>query len=332
MAIIFAGGLTHEFVNADRFMDPITYDARYGLGSMRPTEAGSVARMIATPVLVEGYDFWLHFNALTTNPDYSTSSTTAFEVVDTLGNVLFWASHGAGGAAGLYFNVPSVVGAAPTTTNDGVNMRGIVAHNRMLTFDFNLRQDGVNHILDIYIEGILIGTHSRARTSQRPVSAVRMGNLVAAGAVGYTHYSEVLMAVDEKTLGWRLSSMVPEGPAAINSWEGGNWPDLATDDPAEGVSTSVEGSRIAGAFSDYLGPANPLGVRALVQTARYIDNESELTLRGFMRNGTNFDTPSAEVIDNSRSVSIWDINPIDGQVWDTADFATINGGFRSALA
>lgn len=144
------------------------------------------------------------------------------------------------------------------------------------------------------------------------------------------YLSEIIMTDGESTLASRLSTMIPTGVASLNTFDG-TWFSLGDEDTGSGVSTDVAGSRIAGDFTAYIGTDSPIGIRSVVQSIRYVDNLSGLSVKGFLRNSTNIDTFTDESSDASRVFTVWDQNPFTVLDWTVADLATVEGGVRSLV-
>ena len=118
----------------------------------------------------------------------------------------------------------------------------------------------------------------------------------------------------------------------LNTFDSGFWGALANGTLTDGVVTSDPGARLTGGFQPYTGPAEPLGIRGVVQSARYLKNGSLLNLKGQLRIAdVNYDTPDAEYDDGNRLLSIWFENPATTDRFEVADFAGLQGGFYTAL-
>jgi hypothetical protein len=211
----------------------------------------------------------------------------------------------------------------------GGNIMGFFPEGEMVTYTINVKQDGVNHYLKFYVNGILQYVFSYPDTRKKNI-----------GKVSFTHpfhrdgscefaISEMMMSDGEPLLGARLATMSPVDDATENTWNG-TWQSLADEDTGSGISTDQLNARIAGDFSDYVGANSPIGIRALVQSMRYVDNNSGLRVQGYLRkNGVNKDQFDQTTRDESRVITIWDSNPFTDADWQVDDLEDVNGGVRS---
>lgn len=324
MSITFAGAYLHEFSGAvQQAVNLAGHDPNYaplGLQVSGFAQASTtVPKFRATVVEAVGTDFWFHAQVFRTNSNFGGVAGGLFELFDAAGSQIAAIS---GNNNTMTFSGATVAG--------GINVSGLLPIGRLFALDIHAWQDGTTWRVELYLEGILASQLSSTHT-RGALKFVDFFPTHASNIDSNPIFSEIAVtAGGEQTLGWRMASARPDGAAVINTFPVGAWDQLGNDDTAQGVATTVAGSRIAGPFEDYSGTNAPIGIRGLVQTARYIDNGSGLVLRGTLRNGSNFDNPDSEARDSSRLISVWDDNPNTGLPWQIADFETMHGGFFTA--
>lgn len=330
MAITFVGALLHEVTLALRSNLDAEFDnnyAPYGLKTF-PWEEGYV-KMAVTPVAPDTptYDQWVQFKIHRTGSLGGGGSLGEdfFQVFDTEGDLLFGIQRG----ANLWtMQLVNYAGGAYDAIYAS-DILGFLPSNYTLTYTFRYRQNATNHILDFYVDGILIRTITRPQSNQRNIQNWQIWGPRNATDCRFT-LSEIIMTDGEPTLGARLSTTSPTGLATTNTWTG-TWESLGDEDTGSGVSTDQDNARITGAFSAYAGTTSPVGIRAVVQSMRFVDNESGLLISGFLRSSaTNNDTTDSEIRDASRVFTIWDQNPFTTADWTVADLGTVEGGVRTS--
>lgn len=323
MSIVFMGALPYEFTNIYALDSTAgRFDPDYAPGALSKSARQDVFN---AKFLEAGTDAWIHAKVRpNTGVQASTDATNPIVAIySSAGNIVggLFSSGVDSGENRLRF----CVGGSGNTY--GTNIGNIFPWATLVDLDIHMWQDGGTMRGELFINGLSVV--SRSRTSWvDDVDEVRFGSTGA----GAASYSEIMATIGgDSTLGWRLNSESPNAAApGINTWTSGLWGSLASDDPAEGVVTNADGSRITGGFDAYSGPENPTGIRAVGQSARYIRNGSGLFVRGQMRaGGVNYDAPDEEYVDDSRTLSIWSQNPATAANWDAADIDGIEGGFRS---
>lgn len=323
MAIVFMGALPYEFTNVYA-LDTTAgrFDADYAPGALTKTSRQDVFN---AAFLEPGEDVWIHAKMRPNSGVQASTDATnpVVAIYSSSGQIVggLFSSNVDTGDNRLRF----CVGGSSTTY--GTNIGNIFPWSTLVDLDIHMwRESGTMHG-ELFINGLSVVSRTRSGWVD-DVEEVRFGSTGA----GTASYSEIIATVGgDSTLGWRMNSESPD-PAAtgINTWASGVWGSLASDDPAEGVTTNSDGSRITGGFNPYSGPADPTGIRAVGQSARYIRNGSGLFVRGQMRlSGVNYDAPDEEYVDDTRTLSIWATNPATAADWDVSDIDGIEGGFRS---
>jgi len=340
MPIIYAGAYEHEAAISLSSADITKFDPDYAPYALHlfPCMDGPVVAAPAqvwlgySPVPLPAPTFvnWLHFRCVREGATSGTASSHVIMQAFGVGGVLLFnivreTNHI--GGWGLRVNGQTGPGAHLLP-----NVNGYFPDGQSVTFDIRLTQNGVNHIVDLFVNGILQGTATRANVVQVQLDVVRF-TAIPSNTIGQfdLYLSEMIMTDAEPTIGSRLASQRPTGVAEINTWAG-TWASLADDDTGSGISTDVVGSRIAGQFETYNGTPTPVGIRAVVQANYYVDNASGLLISSFLRNaGVNDDTFDFEARDLSRVFTVWDDNPFTSAFWTVANLAAVRGGVRSRV-
>lgn len=328
MTITYAGALEYEATLAVKVETAGYFDPNYAPYALKalPYDYGHVF-MTFSPILLDipSYENWFHFKLYKTGSTDNGSLTSDFFHVYGVGDVRLFSLERGQNTTRLYLKIYAANG----STNENVEITGLMPADRLIAYDFRLIQDGVNHTVEMYIDGIIQRSVSIANVDTIEPISMEMSNIGRDDQTyGEFHLSEIIMTDTEPTLASRLSTMSPTGLADVNTFDG-LWAALGDDDTGSGISTDVTGSRIAGSFTSYNGTVSPIGIRALVQSIRYVDNASGLSVKGFLRNSTNIDAFTDEQIDGSRVLTVWDTNPFTTADWEVADLATVLGGVRS---
>jgi hypothetical protein len=218
--------------------------------------------------------------------------------------------------------------ASDGVTNTYIN--GILSRNKLCTLDFNYIANGSVHKINMYNNGVKVTTLSYNNTSVLPATTIQFSNITS-NSISY--FSELIVTGGgESTLGWRLASMTPTANGTVHEWKG-NFADLATSDATTGISTNSANKHSVGIFSSYKGAANPLGIRALSQFGRYIQNDSGLKIEGTLYSNSQMSlydkSYTNNYTDESRIITIWNKNPVSNAEWTTSDFTNFQSGFKS---
>lgn len=331
MSILYVGALAQEIANGTLSSTAGTYDADYAPGNLNVPVGNNTLRMVATPIQSEAADIWFHCNwyisatqNAANNNGYGWDLITA---LDTNGVQMFAIGDHGGFENGTYFML------RPTAGETGVvSIANVTPVAKLVALDLHWIYAGGVTTLTMYIDGLKVATATGTRESTAPLGSVQFGNMTT---TGYVSYSEVIMTGGgESTLGWRLSSMLAAGDGAVTEWHG-TFSDLATADTTTGIWTDQANKHHIGTFAAYNGASNPLGIRALVQFGRFIENSSGLTLQGSLYNTAGqmmYDTYTQNFVDEARVLTVWDKNPTTGNYWRPSEFTGFQGGFKSLAA
>ena len=317
MTVLFAGATPYEFVNVNALVTTgATFDPTHVEGSIAKTAETDfgMARLFRAAVTQE---VWLHAKALFGLSLPGTgSSNQCFAFLSPTLAVL--------GGLTCSFGAFNLVSGSTT-----LNVTGLVARNALCDVDIHMFQAGSVRNVELYINGNLV-TIARSTVAWVNPDQVLMG-----GMINSTNYfSEVLVTEgNSPTIGMRLHSKRPDPSLpGLNTFDSGYWGALANGSLTDGVVTTETGARLSGGFMPYTGPASPLGIRGIVQSARYLKNGTLLNLKGSLRiEDVNYDNPDYEFDDGARLLSIWEENPATEAPFTVSDFAGLQGGFYTSL-
>lgn len=340
MAIGFVGALAQEIANGTLGTAAGLYDPGYAPGYLYVPAGDNTLHMVASPVKEEASDIWLHFNMYLTTQQSANNSYTSnpsYSLVrakDANGVVMFAVGDNqipSFGATNLRL-VSCAVTSTSVVTTYTTDIYNVVPIKKLVDVDLHWTHTGNATNIDMYIDGLLIAEAKGVRTSTSPLATIEFGNMTTDG---FAAYSEIIMTTGgESTLGWRLSSMLAAGDGAVTQWHG-SFADLATADTTTGIWTAQANKHHIGTFAAYNGASNQLGIRALVQFGRYIQNQSGLTLQGSLyatAGPVMYDTYSQNFVDEARVLTVWDKNPTTGNDWRPSEFTAFQGGFKSLAA
>lgn len=315
--ILFTGAAPYEFVNVAELLTT---------GSIfDPTHVeGAIAKLAFTDKALgrffkamTGTEVWLHARVLLgATLATGTGGSPVFGFYDANNNFLGGIGHGNG-----TLNIVS--------GSTDLNVTSFITRNVLCDIDIHMFQSGSIRNVECYINGNLIGI-SKATTPWIMPESIVMGGM----NVSTNYYSEIIcIQGNEPTIGLRIHSKRPDPSLpGLNTFDSGFWGALANGTLTDGVVTSDPGARITGGFQPYTGPAEPLGIRGIVQSGRYLKNGTLLQLKGQLRiDDVNYDTPDAQYDDGNRLLSIWEENPATSLRFTVDDFAGLQGGFYTAL-
>lgn len=317
MDIIFAGAAAYEFVNVPNLSTSTgTFDPTHVEGAIQKTSYANQATALffKEPVAEE---LWLHAKVF-----FGASVQTA-----TSGAPIFGFSSS---GSDLHSGIVAGNGTIKFGYTGGeININSFVPRETLCDVDIHVFQAGSRRAMELYINGGKVADY-------RPTVNWTIPQRIILGGLGITanFYSEVVVTEgNSPTLAMRLHSKRPDAALpGLNTFDSGYWGSLANGLLTDGVITTEDGARLTGGFQAYTGPASPLGIRAVVHSARYLKNGTLLNLKGQLRiNDVNYDNPDAEFDDGNRLLSIWDKNPKTNAPFIVSDFAGMQGGFYTAL-
>lgn len=333
MSIIFPGALAPEFSNGNLITNVAgSFDPNYAPGALAITPGDNITRMVATPMQVGATDVWLHFNYYQTERQQASTNLPMVGLFGTNGASLAGIYGNNMSASGVTPSVLLMCGKEPGRTISGTDLYSLLPINKLVTLDLHYKADGVNEHVTLYSGGLVLAEYNWSSSRKVGLGSIQFGSLLTSSPA---YFSEIICTTaGEKTLGWRLSSMLASADGHLTEWEG-QFADLATVDTTTGIHTDQPNKRHTGLFTPYNGAANPLGIRALVQVGRYIESESGLTVQGMLYDIANTNpitTFGESYTDTARSITVWDVNPVTGLEWEPAEFPNFEGGFKSLVA
>ncbi len=317
MSILFSGAAPYEFVNVNALVTTgATFDEDYVEGAISKTAMNDLAAARFFKPVVE-QEVWLHANLLLgaslplgaqNNPVIIFKTSEQVEV---------------GGLGVGNENVYLKSG------NTSINITGLVTRNVLNDVDLHLFQFGSVRVVELYVAGNFV---AEARSTAVWLAPTQV---ILGGCVNSANYFSELVVIEgnEPTIGMRIHSKRPDPSLpGLNTFDSGFWGALANGTLTDGVVTSDPGARLTGGFQPYTGPAEPLGIRGIVQSGRYLKNGTLLNLYGQLRiDDVNYDTPDEQFDDGNRLISIWEENPATSLRFTVADFAGLQGGFFTGL-
>ncbi|HEY9658794.1 MAG TPA: hypothetical protein V6C65_10110, partial [Allocoleopsis sp.] len=266
--ILFAGAAPYEFVNVSALVTTgATFDEDYVEGAISKTAINDLAAARFFKPVVE-QEVWLHANlflgatlplSAQNNPIIMFKTSEQVEV------------GGLGAASGtLYLR----------SGNTSIDITGLVTRNVLNDVDIHLFQFGSIRVVELYIAGNFVAEARSTAVWLAPTQVILGGCITSAN-----YFSELaVIEGNEPTIGMRIHSKRPDPSLpGLNTFDSGFWGALANGTLTDGVVTSDPGARLTGGFQPYTGPAEPLGIRGVVQSARYLKNGSLLELKGQLR-------------------------------------------------
>lgn len=275
-----------------------------------------------------GTEFWIHFRKFVNSAGTGngTGSAAIYRCFDGSGNLIFDINKSVNTINGTLRVYGSATVSGPTYN-----------HATDIEYTYDLRvvvgPSGGTITVDWFINGTLFCSVSATnsgtvKTQPRTFNMDLPSNLITA-AVGI-NYSEMIVAVDESTIGMRLATLEPASAGAWAQWTG-SVSSLADSNTGTGLEAIAAGHRFTSIFSAYAGPSSPAGIRGVYLKA--LAAQSGLPpsqIDQFVRiAATNYDgalqTPSPSV----PIVREMTLNPDTGLPWAVAALAALEAGFRA---
>lgn len=276
-----------------------------------------------------GTDFWFHFRCHWDNVGSGNASGSGigFRILDALGNVI--CDHNKTSSS-TYNHFLRVLGT--TTVQNGT--AHLFATSITYTVDIKLTV-GANITAELYINGSLHSTSTVAnggtvKGQPRRLILDYCHNLNS-GSTGI-HYTEVIVAVDESTVGARLATLEPASAGAFSAWTG-DVASLADGETGSGVYATAAAQRFNSVFGAYGGAASPASVRGLFLKSQAVQSGvvSPTQLNQSIRiGGTNYDGAAQAILPGVATMHEWANDPATSAPWLTAAWAALEGGLLAA--
>lgn len=275
-----------------------------------------------------GTEFWVHFRKFLNNVSTGSGTVagTIYRCFDGSGNLIFDINKSVNTISGTLRVYGSTTVSGPTYN-----------HTTNTEYTYDLRvvvgPSGGTITVDWFINGTFFCSVSATnsgtvKTQPRSLNMELPSNLT--GSATGINYSEMIVAVDESTIGMRLATLEPASAGAWAQWTG-SVGSLADDDTGTGIEALAAGHRFTSIFSAYAGPSSPAGIRGVYLKA--LAAQSGLPpsqIDQFVRIAAiNYDgalqTPSPSV----PIVREMTLDPDTGLPWAVAALAALEAGFRA---
>lgn len=191
---------------------------------------------------------------------------------------------------------------------------------------------GADVTMTLYLDGVESRSATAANTAARsaPVKMVmEHDDMVFTSGGDELYYSEIIITDNESTIGWRLTSMVPDADGTHTDWLGDYSALLDYGDGAS-ISTDVAGEKESWSLSDYAGPSSVTSIRAVVNQVQALSGaESPVTQVTTFTRQDGVDTDVATAAANGKVLAAMDINPKTGLPWTLSDLVGIEMGVKA---
>lgn len=328
MAILFIGNTP-----ADLGQTPATLstsatgrDSAYSPSSVLCPMGGSA--IVDIPVNA-GTDFWFHFRVHWNNVGSGNASGTGvgLRILDAVGLTICDHNKSSSSNYNHFLRVNGTTLVANGTAH-------LFVTNTTYTVDIKLTV-GANITAELYINGVLHSTSTVANGGTVKGQPRRMildyTQNLNSGSTGI-NYTEVIVAVDESTIGARLATLEPASAGAFSAWAG-TQAALADADTASGVYATAAAQRFNSVFSAYGGAASPTSVRGLFlkSQARQAGAVAPTQLNQSIRiGGVNYDGAAQAILPGIATVHEWANDPATAAPWLTSAWAALEGGLLAA--
>ncbi len=276
-----------------------------------------------------GTDYWFHFRIHFNNIGTGSDSGAALVIRDAAGVAIFDLNDTAGST---YVHTPRVFG---SSTVSGTNFTFVTNTTYTLDFKVTVGASAGNIVVEMYVNGALhtsvTAVNSGTVKTKPRLMTLDFAKMIAVAGTGI-NYSEIIVAVDESTIGARLATLEPASAGAFAQMTG-TVAALADADTATGVTSTAVAQRFNSIFSAYGGAASPASVRGvfLKSQARQAGAVAPTQLSQSIRiSATNYDGAAQAILPGVDNIHEWANNPNTAAPWLTAALAALEGGLLSA--
>ena len=217
------------------------------------------------------------------------------------------------------------------TTVSGVSVA--TPDNARAIFDLSVEVTPSQIIANLYINGALMSSATAANTTGGKTRPEHAQFWMEDMTLGTYYISQIIIADDESTVGWRLAELKPNGAGAYSEWSGSHV-DIGDTSLATVAGTTTNNARLSATISSYNGPVSPAGVRGVfVGSLAQRGSGGPTKLNHFLRiGGVDYYGVAKDVPAGSQRRQVlheWAVNPATGLPWSTSDFAGIEMGLRA---
>ncbi len=299
-SIVFAGGETTSFIslNAQDVTTPNSFRDQ-AKSSMLVSGTGML-RTLSVPTFSH---MWLHFDAACSA---ITDGRSVLKVMDSFGDILLECFSG----GRIQFH-------------DGSHLDTDFFTGTGLT-TYDIQYYPVGGTFALYMDEQLI------TTAVKPHNANPLRIELRAGADTGTHFSQVIMADNKSTLGWKLTTLEPIGAGDMSQWSGNfNNVTAIPNDPALTLATPVAGRTTTWKHA----AVDNLDVIAVVMSVKAkIATANSPAVHAVARiNGTDHtaDLDDLNTTEYSATQAIMEVNPVTYTAWTPAILNATQFGVKS---
>lgn len=269
-------------------------------------------------------EYWFHFR---NGSDlwYSLNENPIIEINNALGQRIFQLSYQDRTTEGYHARL--VVDDTEYTTVRYLPK----AENALRTYDIQLKFNGLQVEARVYIDEILIITHSYSAASwDHPKNFIlgaskSINELLAGDEVQY--FSEIIVA-DGDTRNARLDLLRPIAVGVYDNWDGPVL-SLSDDDPTTGMTTVSPEQNQSTILTPYTGANNISNIVQITTSVRGIN--SPTGLQHLIRmSGVDYLTDTFSVpFNKDYQITDWVENPATSFPWAATDLVNVEWGFKS---
>lgn len=326
MSVIFLASTTNDFLTApaSSFSTETTTngrDADYSPYELRVPVLKNTGNPFGIPLGAAIADLWVHFRVDTPSIRFNAASGSWFQATNADDDVLVLGDLNQDQLAAIAYGDTTDTGTY-TDLNSATT----------ITVDINIRVDGTEVALDIYINGTIFSSASAANTGAlaAPTLFTFNNDDMTEDASQALHFSEIILTDGEDTRGWRLATLEPDGAGNYSDFDG-DYSNLAGFNLASVAGTDTANDRLSSSLSAYGGEASPAGIRGVFAKAIAARGDTgPTTMKQFLRISSTDYEGSAESLGVSLSpyMEEWATNPAGG-AWSTSDFASLEVGIKA---
>lgn len=266
--------------------------------------------------------WWFHFRC-GAEQWYLNNEETLAEIIDSVGNSILRISYHNRNTEGYHMYL-SVDGISYTQVRGNIPW----GNNQLRTFDIRYEFNGVNIIVGVYVNELLLYEWDLPVASYKRPTNLVLGGAIGLSAIGKQYYSEIIVA-DGDTRNSRLDLLRPTAVGAYSNWNG-PVASLSDDDPTTGMTTTLANQNQSTVLTPYSGANNISNIVQVTTTVRGINAPENL--RHLIRmSGVDYLSTDTYAIpfEKDFQVTDWAQNPATSLPWAATDLVNTEFGFRS---
>lgn len=199
--------------------------------------------------------------------------------------------------------------------------------NDDVTVDVHVKVDATNIEAHLFVGGVLLETITVGKGTRTGINRFTMSP-----SQFFLHCSDVtlseMMLLTTSTLGLRLASLDVLSQGDLTGMVG-DVMDLNTFGDGLGLVSNAANQRRSWNPSAYGGPARPIAAVVQSMVAERAGGSPSVLAAFLRKDGLNYDGPNKAIGSYTKTIQVWETNPMNGLPWDMDDLIGIQFGVKS---